>query len=119
MWITGKYLPRKEITMNLRDVIERYAPGCEQEAQDRRMMLKYMDTFDDTLLRTNETAHFTASAWVVNTARDRLLMVYHNIYNSWSWTGGHADGEENLVYETAHNTYITESRLKTAFFIFY
>ena len=23
-------------------------------------------------------------------------MVYHNIYNSWSWIGGHADGEENL-----------------------
>ncbi|MBQ3575593.1 MAG: NUDIX hydrolase [Clostridia bacterium] len=83
--------------MNLRDVIERYVPGCEQEAQDRRMMLKYMDTFDDTLLRTNETAHFTASAWVVNPARDRLLMVYHNIYNSWSWTGGHADGEEDLL----------------------
>ena len=24
-------------------------------------------------------------------------MVYHNIYNSWSWTGGHADGEEDLL----------------------
>ena len=24
-------------------------------------------------------------------------MVYHNIYNSWSWTGGHADGETDLL----------------------
>ena len=39
----------------------------------------------------------TASAWVVNSARDRVLMVYHNIYDSWSWTGGHADGEEDLL----------------------
>ena len=23
-------------------------------------------------------------------------MIYHNIYKSWAWTGGHADGEENL-----------------------
>ena len=23
-------------------------------------------------------------------------MVYHNIYNSWSWIGGHADGEADL-----------------------
>lgn len=23
-------------------------------------------------------------------------MVYHNIYNSWSWMGGHADGERDL-----------------------
>lgn len=24
-------------------------------------------------------------------------MVYHNIYQSWAWTGGHADGESNLL----------------------
>lgn len=24
-------------------------------------------------------------------------MVYHKIYDSWSWTGGHADGEEDLL----------------------
>ena len=24
-------------------------------------------------------------------------MVYHNIYRSWSWTGGHADGEADLL----------------------
>ena len=24
-------------------------------------------------------------------------MVYHNIYDSWSWTGGHADGEPDLM----------------------
>lgn len=24
-------------------------------------------------------------------------MVYHNIYHAWSWTGGHADGEQNLL----------------------
>lgn len=24
-------------------------------------------------------------------------MAYHNIYNSWAWTGGHADGDEDLL----------------------
>ncbi|MDP4159583.1 MAG: NUDIX hydrolase, partial [Bacillota bacterium] len=28
---------------------------------------------------------------------DKVLMIYHNIYNSWSWIGGHADGEEDLL----------------------
>ena len=51
----------------------------------------------DSFTRQNETAHFTASAWVVNPARDRVLMIYHNIYKSWSWTGGHADGETDLL----------------------
>ena len=25
-------------------------------------------------------------------------MAYHNIYKSWSWTGGHADGETDLLH---------------------
>ena len=83
--------------MKLRETIERYIPRCEQEENDRRMMLRYMDIFDDTLFRTNETAHFTASAWVVNKERNKVLMIYHNIYDSWSWTGGHADGEEDML----------------------
>jgi 8-oxo-dGTP pyrophosphatase MutT (NUDIX family) len=25
-------------------------------------------------------------------------MIHHNIYNTWAWTGGHADGDEDLLY---------------------
>ncbi len=25
-------------------------------------------------------------------------MIYHNIYNSWAWTGGHADGDTDLLH---------------------
>ena len=50
----------------------------------------------DCLDRTNQIAHFTTSIWVANKERTKTLMVYHNIYNSWSWIGGHADGEEDL-----------------------
>ncbi|MER2002704.1 MAG: NUDIX hydrolase, partial [Carnobacterium inhibens] len=42
-------------------------------------------------------AHFTASAWIVNPERTKVLMAYHNIYQSWSWIGGHADGNANLL----------------------
>ena len=34
---------------------------------------------------------------MVNKDRSKVLMVYHNIYNSWSWLGGHADGETDLL----------------------
>jgi len=83
--------------MSLKEMIENYIPFCEQEREDRRMMLKYIGENPDILLRSNETAHFTASAWVMNPARTKVLMLYHNIYNSWSWPGGHADGEEDLL----------------------
>ena len=83
--------------MELREQIAAYKPQCAQEQADRGLMLVYLDRFDDVLTRENPLCHFTASAWIVNSARDRVLMAYHNIYDSWSWTGGHADGDGNLA----------------------
>ncbi len=86
--------------MNLEDLkrkIEKYKPYNEQEEKDKHMMLKYINTFDNILVRENEFAHFTASSWAVNPEKTKVLMVYHNIYQSWTWTGGHSDGEADLL----------------------
>ncbi len=72
--------------MDLRKKIEEYKPYNEQEEKDRLLMLKYIDTFDNILVRENEFAHFTASIWAVNPERTKVLMAYHNIYQAWTWT---------------------------------
>ena len=77
--------------------IRNYVPACEQEEKDKKLILDFIAANDNAFCRTNPVAHMTASAWVVNHNRTKVLMVYHNIYNSWSWTGGHADGEEDLL----------------------
>ena len=83
--------------MNLKEQIENYIPYNEQEEKDKQMMLKYINTFNDVLTRNNEFGHFTASSWAVNKEKTKVLMIYHNIYKSWAWTGGHADGETDLL----------------------
>lgn len=86
------------VNMNdLRDKIKKFVPSCEQEENDKKIMLKYFDDFEDVLTRENEYGHFTASSWVLNEDRTKVLMIYHNIYNSWAWTGGHADGDADLL----------------------
>lgn len=82
---------------DLIDQIERYKPFNEQEEADKFLILQWIRNNDNAFLRENTVAHMTASAWVVNKDRSRVLMVYHNIYNSWSWLGGHADGETDLL----------------------
>lgn len=77
--------------------IEAYIPRCPQEERDKDVILAFIKNNPDAFLRTNLIAHMTASAWAVNPARDKVLMVYHKIYDSWSWTGGHADGERDLL----------------------
>ena len=83
--------------MSLYQEIKRYEPVNEQEEQDRMVMLRYIMDHADYLNRENKIAHFTASIWTVNQQRTKTLMVYHNIYKSWSWIGGHADGEQDLA----------------------
>lgn len=76
--------------------VRRYTPFNEQEERDRDIILKKLETVPDLFLRTNLTEHMTASAWVINRERTKILMAYHRIYDSWSWLGGHADGDEDL-----------------------
>lgn len=81
---------------NLLRQIREYRPYNEQEERDRAILLKWMESGCDILTRENETAHLTASAWVVSPDRKQVLMAYHNIYHSWAWLGGHADGDADL-----------------------
>ena len=77
--------------------IQNYIPSNAQEAADQALMLKLLAGEEDLSLRSSLQAHFTASAWVVSPDRKQVLMAYHNLYNSWAWLGGHADGNWDLV----------------------
>lgn len=61
-----------------------YVPQNEQEEKDRTLILDFIERNADAFLRSNRIAHVTASAWVTNPTRDKVLMVYHKIYDSWS-----------------------------------
>ena len=101
--------------MDIRRAIQEYNPFNEQEAADKALILGFLAENDDAFYRTNLIAHMTASAWVVNPAHNRVLMVYHKIYDSWSWTGGHADGDEDLarvaLREVREETGVKSARL--------
>lgn len=77
--------------------IEKYCPFNEQEQQDKLRILHFLKNNPDAFERSNMCAHMTASAWVINPEATKVLMVYHKLYDSWSWTGGHADGERDML----------------------
>lgn len=77
--------------------IVRFRAGDDREAQEQRMILDMIDRLGDAILfRESEIAHMTASSIIVSPDRRRTLMAFHRIYNSWAWTGGHADGESDF-----------------------
>ena len=83
--------------MNLRQEIENYIPFNEQEKKDKEQFLRFIDTFDDVLTRDNIFGHFSASAFLVNKKRNKMVVVYHIINDGWIYPGGHADGDDNLL----------------------
>lgn len=83
--------------MNWLEQIKAYKPYNEQEAADQKLILQCAKAFPDLLTRDNKVAHITGSSFILNPARDKALMIYHNIYKAWSWTGGHADGDTDML----------------------
>ena len=93
-----------------------FAAGDEREAQEQAIILNRIAAQGESVLvRSSEDAHMTASAIIVNRERTKTLMAFHKIYNSWAWTGGHADGQSDLLAvalrEAQEETGITGLRL--------
>ncbi len=84
--------------MDIYEQIKAYRPCNEQEEQDRKELLKWLESGLDIWSRDCRAAHLTASAWIVSPDRTKVLMAYHKLYRSWSWLGGHADGDHDLLH---------------------
>lgn len=85
--------------MNYIKQIVDFSPANEQEAQDKKVILDYIKKFPHNILsRENEFAHITSSAFIMNESFDKALMIHHNIRNVWAWTGGHVDGDSDLLH---------------------
>ena len=77
--------------------IENYACRDEREETEKRIILELAFKEGERLLtRDCAYAHMTASSIILNADRSKTLMVWHNIYRSWSWTGGHCDGDPDF-----------------------
>lgn len=98
-----------------REIIESYEAADGKEAEDKSVILELADLTmpgGGILFRECRAAHTTASSMIFNKTRDKVLMVYHHIYQSYSWTGGHSDGEEDFL-KTAVKEAKEETGLKT------
>lgn len=82
--------------MELAEQIKAFQPFNAQEEKDRVQFLAWLNSGRDLFSRECAAAHLTASAWIVSPDRQQVLMAYHRLYNSWAWTGGHADGDRDL-----------------------
>lgn len=81
----------------LKDELQAFTPYNAQEQADRLAILHYLETVPEKeLFSKSSPAHFTVSTWIADPSRTQVLMVFHNIFRSWSWAGGHAPSPKDL-----------------------
>ena len=101
-------------SMALIDDIRAYEPFNEQEAVDRLVILRALAD-DPHVFDRSAPAHMACSIWTVDPTATKTLMVFHNTYGSWSWIGGHADGERDLeqvaLRELEEETGVADARI--------
>ena len=113
---TTETMEQQAYQENRRKLIEdltAYQPYNEQEERDKKLILDAVRQYENIFLRENLLAHMSASAWIVNQTHDKVLLAYHNLYQAWSWLGGHADGDADLLAVALRET-AEESGIKSA-----
>lgn len=98
------------------DIIKNYIPKNTQEEVDKKVILELYDIYGDKLFnRECLVAHFTASSLIFDNDLKHMIMIYHNIYQSYSWTGGHNDGDHDFfkvsLKESLEETGVSPAKL--------
>ena len=67
------------------------------EAAMTAQIIRFVEEHDDCFERSCLLGHLTGSAWVVDPARERVVLTHHRKLNRWLQLGGHADGDTDLL----------------------
>jgi 8-oxo-dGTP pyrophosphatase MutT (NUDIX family) len=91
-----------DVVALLRGLVEPSGPDKRASQMDPQALLAagmggFAEHHPDALVRTNAMGHFTGSAFVVDAAGERGLLLFHRKLQRWLQPGGHADGDANLV----------------------
>ncbi len=85
--------------MEWKEQLEAYVPQTEEETCAKQEFLDAADKYGTELFLRECAAggHVTCSSMILDESMEYALMVHHNIYQSFAWTGGHADGDTDFL----------------------
>jgi len=95
--------------------LEAYKGATSWEERTRESMLALAEQRPNCFLRNCLPGHFTASVYISNPERTKILLMKHKKTGFWLQCGGHADGQSNL-FEVATRELEEESGLPLSAF---
>lgn len=89
----------------LLNLLYNYRTTFNTEAGYVSRMIRFVEENERCFESSEYPAHFTGSAWVVNPARDKVLMLHHRKLDQWFQPGGHADGDADMLRVALRETH--------------
>ena len=78
-------------------VLQAYQSSDSGQMVYKQMMLDFLRQHDNAFDRACTLGHFTASAMVLNTTKDKVLLMDHVKLQKWLQLGGHCDGDKDFL----------------------
>jgi 8-oxo-dGTP pyrophosphatase MutT (NUDIX family) len=86
---------------DVRTLLDAHVPVDAKEEADKAAMLHFLAHLPAPLSAGQQTAHFTASALVLDESRSRTCLVLHRKLGLWLQPGGHVEADDASIADAA------------------
>ncbi len=83
--------------MDLLTLLKNYQPLDSADAQQAKKITQFINETPNCFERTHLEGHITASSWLVDSSRKKILLTHHKKLGKWLQLGGHVDGELDVL----------------------
>lgn len=86
---------------NLIHLLEAYKPSDGDEKLYKEQILDFISKNEIIFGKGNKAGHITASAWILNKDRSKVLLTHHYKLDRWMQLGGHTEEDESVLQGAA------------------
>lgn len=98
------------------EALKIYTPTDELEKKDVQRTTAFIESGINCFDLSNLEGHVTGSAFVINSAGDKALLMHHKKLGIWVQPGGHSDGNEG-TWDVAMREVMEETGLSDVDFV--
>jgi len=98
---------------NIINNLNNYQCYDELEKTHINFVLNFIKNHKSNIGRENNYGHLTASAWIINKDKTKVLLIEHKKLNRWLQPGGHVENSDNSLFDAAYREAKEETNLKS------
>ncbi len=98
----------------LLNLLNNYHSKNIKEQEYKEKIITFIKNNENCFFRSNSKGHITASAWVINRNRNKILLMLDKKLHLWVQLGCHTDGESDVALVAFKET-CNESMMKIFF----